>query len=133
MGEFGASIYLSVFSLISILFVSWVEISDARTTEFYADNGLQQTVIFDVPTREKKEIKQEILTLLGLHHRPKPKGYGTDLSPARFMLDLYNSLANELEGYNDIHLHTKLNLTYGSFIQPINKSDVIMSFINHGE
>jgi hypothetical protein len=41
---------------------------------FYADNKLDQTIAYKyLPSRERKEMQQEILSLLGLHHRPKPK------------------------------------------------------------
>lgn len=47
------------------------------TLSFYADNRLDQTIAYKyLPSRERKGLQHEILNLLGLHHRPKPKSHG---------------------------------------------------------
>ncbi|XP_014779144.1 bone morphogenetic protein 7 [Octopus bimaculoides] len=62
-------------------------------TGFYTDNGLEQSVMVSrIPHRVKKEFQQEILTLMGLHHKPKPRAPGKETSAPRFMIDLYNKL-----------------------------------------
>lgn len=106
------------------------------TTPFYVDNGLQQTVILDrVPRREKRQLQQEILTLLGLHHRPKPP-FKAESAP-KFMLDLYETLKNsENEDVLDDGVvfessNTTSRLDLDS--HKVEGSDVIMSFVNHGE
>nr|QKV26402.1 BMP5-8 [Lottia goshimai] len=109
-------------------------------TAFYADNGLQQTVIINkMKARQRKGVQQEILTLLGLHHRPKPKDHhGEEDSAPKFMIDLYKTLEEEetlpMEDNDDKfhnHLKSKLNDSLGLDLTKVDGSDVIMSFVNH--
>ncbi|KAK7475615.1 hypothetical protein BaRGS_00033108 [Batillaria attramentaria] len=107
------------------------------TTPFYVDNGLQQTVILDtVPRREKREMQQEILTLLGLHHRPKPASHTTVESAPKFMMDLYESLKDSEDdailGEDGVVFHPKSNTSRLNVdSEKVEGSDVIMSFVNH--
>lgn len=111
------------------------------TTPFYVDNGLQQTIILDkLPRRDKREIQQEILTLLGLHHRPKPTPHNSVESAPKFMLDLYETLQktddDPQEQSSELFLATVNNSTTTALdldSQTVEGSDVIMSFVNHGK
>ena len=52
-------------------------LSMSPTLSFYADNKLDQTIAYKyLPSKDRKGLQHEILNLLGLHHRPKPKTHG---------------------------------------------------------
>uniref|UniRef100_A0A0L8GPY2 TGF-beta family profile domain-containing protein n=1 Tax=Octopus bimaculoides TaxID=37653 RepID=A0A0L8GPY2_OCTBM len=106
-------------------------------TGFYTDNGLEQSVMVSrIPHRVKKEFQQEILTLMGLHHKPKPRAPGKETSAPRFMIDLYNKLhgsgaSGSIEDDDeDEHPHF-FSRTLENEMPKLNSSDVIMSFVNH--
>ncbi|OQR69214.1 bone morphogenetic protein 7-like [Tropilaelaps mercedesae] len=83
---------------------------------FYADNGLDRTISYrSLPTQEKREMENEILNLLGLDHRPKPKIHQTSNSAPKYLIDLYNQLDPENDDRN------------ASF----RDVDFIVSFVNH--
>nr|XP_027201449.1 bone morphogenetic protein 7-like [Dermatophagoides pteronyssinus]XP_027201450.1 bone morphogenetic protein 7-like [Dermatophagoides pteronyssinus] len=88
---------------------------------FYTDNSMQHSVAFKfLPQFEQRELQEEILHVLGLDHRPKPKKYSTDESASNFLMNLYSS-------YNDGH--TDLNVSNQSLLE-LSESDVIISFHN---
>lgn len=103
-------------------------------SEFYGDNNVGQTVLIgNKPGPERNAVQQEILTLLGLHQKPKTLHHGFESSAPKFMINLYNTLQSD-EGLgitDDDVFHTNVNLTFGTEIQHINGTDVIMSFVNH--
>ncbi|XP_071114428.1 bone morphogenetic protein 7-like isoform X2 [Haliotis cracherodii] len=102
------------------------------STAFYADNDLQQTVLVTrLPGREKREMQQEILTLLGLHQKPKPKTHGKGDSAPKFMIDLYEKLKNEDGEIMDDDTVFRRNASIGLNPDLLDGSDVIMSFVNH--
>lgn len=105
----------------------------ARSSGFYADNGIDQTIIYQqISKKERREMQQEILSLLGLQHRPKPTPHGTENSAPKFMMNLYHSFVDEESG--DLKLNQMKQVTNftDDSINVINSADVIMSFVNHG-
>lgn len=94
---------------------------------FYTDNSMQQSVAFKVlPQYEQQELQEEILHVLGLDHRPKPKKYGTDESASNFLMNLYTSFNDD--GHPNIARHTDL-ISNQSLLE-MTESDVIISFNN---
>ncbi|CAN8026994.1 bone morphogenetic protein 7 [Ixodes scapularis] len=101
---------------------------------YYADNGMDQTIIYrTLPKSEKREMQQEILNLLGFNQRPKPKLHERKYSAPRYLLDLYNSFKDEDDGEIKLDASKAHNefLTNNQSLRVINDSDVIMSFLNH--
>ncbi|KAL1423751.1 hypothetical protein MTO96_020815 [Rhipicephalus appendiculatus] len=123
------------FKIVMSLCVSLLALSvQLCSAAYYADNGVDQTIIYrTLPKSERREMQQEILNLLGLDHRPKPKIHERRFSAPRYLLDLYNSFKDEDNG--DIHLdaakaHNEF-ITNNQSLRMINDSDVIISFLNH--
>ncbi|XP_006634536.1 bone morphogenetic protein 6 [Lepisosteus oculatus] len=90
-------------------------------------------------THEKREMQKEILSILGLPHRPRPHlSHGKYNSAPLFMLDLYNTMSNEekneVEGFLD--RYKSMFTTHGPSLATLqdnaflNDADMVMSFVN---
>lgn len=93
-------------------------------------------------THEKREMQKEILSILGLPHRPRPHLlHGKYNSAPLFMLDLYNTISNEektdMEGILDQYksMFTTQGPHLASFQDStfLNDADMVMSFVNLGK
>ncbi|KAL3887915.1 hypothetical protein ACJMK2_000300 [Sinanodonta woodiana] len=109
----------------------------SESTVYKTDNGLEQTIAVNrMPSKERKELQQEILTLLGLHHRPNPvKNNVVEKSAPRFMLQLYNKIRSndddETPGVEPSRLQLAFNNTPVPDMNELIGTDVIISFVNH--
>ncbi|KAJ8413232.1 hypothetical protein AAFF_G00092280 [Aldrovandia affinis] len=90
-------------------------------------------------THEKREMQKEILSILGLPHRPRPHfSHGKYNSAPLFMLDLYNTISNEekadMEGILDQYksMFTTQGPPLATFQDStfLNDADMVMSFVN---
>ncbi|CAG0884009.1 unnamed protein product [Darwinula stevensoni] len=100
----------------------------------YYDNGIGQTVPDE--DGEMEEIQEDILTVLGLHHKPHPDAsvtHGVDASASRFLLDLYRNFQDEEDATGDAKVRTRRELNMSETdMEIIEGSDSIMTFVNHG-
>ncbi|GFT70023.1 bone morphogenetic protein 7 [Nephila pilipes] len=101
---------------------------------FYADNGRQQTVLFkSFSRRGKQNIQREILHLLGLEHRPKPRYSMNDLhsSAQNYLLDIYQSIVDG----KDVQVEEKKEQKSRKRLKNLKDldSDFIMSFVNRND
>ncbi|CAJ1082421.1 bone morphogenetic protein 6 [Xyrichtys novacula] len=90
-------------------------------------------------THEKREMQKEILSILGLPHRPRPHlSHGKYNSAPLFMLDLYNTISTEeksqVEGILDRYqsMRTTQSPPLATFQETafLNDADMVMSFVN---
>ncbi|XP_037072067.1 bone morphogenetic protein 7-like [Pollicipes pollicipes] len=111
----------------------------AEHSPIYVDNGSGQTVAGeDISKRERAEIQEDLLQLLGLHRRPRPAVQQIGSSAPQFLMDIYNSMVDD-EDTGDLKLNPDgagdawrdFNIT-NTDKEVIDESDVIMSFTNHG-
>ncbi|ELU11942.1 hypothetical protein CAPTEDRAFT_172350 [Capitella teleta] len=132
---------LAAFAVFVVFVAACVQLTNPAS--FYADNGLQQTVIVDrLPRAQRRLVRQEVLQLLGLHHKPRPpvETNPTANSAPSYMLGLYNlieqeedSVEEQLNGWPGNLRHMQLyNLTLRGAEDNIKSADMIMSFVNHG-
>lgn len=113
--------------------------SSVRMSGVYVDNGFDQTVVHRVASpRDKRNVENEILNLLGLPDRPRKTIHRppqVKRSAPKFLLDIYkNALGEEDEKPVDVK-HGKsgeFDLS-GQDLRAIDQSDVIMTFAAHSK
>ncbi|XP_074778579.1 bone morphogenetic protein 5 isoform X3 [Athene noctua] len=105
-------------AFMGLLWNCWVLVGHAQGG--LGDNHVHSSFIYRrLRNHERREIQREILSILGLPHRPRPFSPGKQASSAPlFMLDLYNAMTNE-EDTEDLHDTNFLN-----------DADMVMSFVN---
>uniref|UniRef100_A0A3B4TPD1 Bone morphogenetic protein 6 n=1 Tax=Seriola dumerili TaxID=41447 RepID=A0A3B4TPD1_SERDU len=90
-------------------------------------------------THAKREMQREILSILGLPHRPRPHlSHGKFNSAPLFMLDLYNTISSDeksqvqsmLDGYQSMLTTQSSPLATYQETAFLNDADMVMSFVN---
>uniref|UniRef100_A0A3Q2YE47 Bone morphogenetic protein 5 n=1 Tax=Hippocampus comes TaxID=109280 RepID=A0A3Q2YE47_HIPCM len=100
----------------------------------FSDNHVHSSFIYrKLRNHERREIQREILSILGLPHRPRPFSPGKQASSAPlFMLDLYNAMAVEEEGVPQaaplLGQSPALSIAHDNHF--LNDADMVMSFVN---
>lgn len=93
-------------------------------------------------THEKREMQKEILSILGLPHRPRPHlSHGKYNSAPLFMLDLYNTMSSEERSPEEgtLERHQPMRTTQSPHLATyqetafLNDADMVMSFVNLGK
>lgn len=87
-------------------------------------------------THERREMQKEILSVLGLPHRPRPHlSHGKLNSAPLFMLDLYNTMSAEDRADRLRSARTTQSAPLATFQETafLNDADLVMSFVNLGE
>ncbi|XP_077591675.1 bone morphogenetic protein 6 isoform X1 [Stigmatopora nigra] len=113
--------------------------SPAEGGEYSLDWGSQAHPGFiqrSLRTHERKEMQKEILSILGLPHRPRPHLFHAKYNSAPlFMLDLYNTISSEDTNRADgvpMSMRTTRSPDLATYQESafLNDADMVMSFVN---
>lgn len=88
--------------------------------------------------QERRDIQREVLSILGLPHRPRPLTHTKRNAAPAFMLDLYNTVSTEAEarGCSSSRAVLLSRASAGLSAQDsrlLDDADTVMSFMNLGE
>lgn len=98
-----------------------------------ADNEVRSSFIQRrLRSQERREMQREILSILGLPHRPRPQVHTKHTAAPMFMMDLYNTISEEPETprfsyYSPVYPSSLLTPQDNRFLDD---ADTVMSFAN---
>lgn len=129
--------------LISTLIVAcgWSVLANAMQANFTLDNDIQSSFIQRrLKSQERKEMQREILSILGLPHRPRPLLHERHTAAPMYMLDLYNAILEDGDQRSGIvYSYEPAYTTPGPPMMTqqdsrfLSDADMVMSFVNLGE
>lgn len=108
-------------------------------SNFSVDNEVRSSFIHRrLRSQERREIQREILSILGLPHRPRPHARTKHNAAPTFMLDLYNTVSTEAEPRAFSRYRAVLQGQASAAVSPqdgrfLDDADTVMSFVNLGE
>ncbi|XP_028261992.1 bone morphogenetic protein 7-like [Parambassis ranga] len=105
-------------------------------SNFSVDNEIRSSFIQRrLRSQERREMQREILSILGLPHRPRPHVYTKQNAAPMFMLDLYNTISTDAEPHRYPYYKTLLPTQASPVVTPqdsrfLDDADTVMSFVN---
>ncbi|XP_055039619.2 bone morphogenetic protein 7a [Misgurnus anguillicaudatus] len=132
--------YYSISQLLSALIATCVcsVIADAMRANFTLDNDIHSSFIQRrLKSQERREMQREILSILGLPHRPRPLVHERQTAAPMFMLDLYNAILEDrdqrsgyLYSYEPVHTTPAPAMVSQQDSRFLDDADMVMSFVN---
>ncbi|TRY57419.1 hypothetical protein DNTS_031416 [Danionella cerebrum] len=118
--------------------ISACSCSDAMRANFSLDNDVQSSFIQRrLRSQERREMQREILSILGLPHRPRPLLHERRTAAPMFMLDLYNTILEDGDRRNGfVYSYKPTYTTPGPPMVSqednrfLSDADMVMSFAN---
>ncbi|XP_077058875.1 bone morphogenetic protein 7a isoform X1 [Siphateles boraxobius] len=113
-------------------------LADARQANFTLENDIQSSFIQRrLKSQERREMQREILSILGLPHRPRPLLLERHTAAPMYMLDLYNAILEDGDrrsgiAYSYEHAYTTPGppMMTQQDSRFLSDADMVMSFVN---
>uniref|UniRef100_A0A667ZV04 Bone morphogenetic protein 7a n=1 Tax=Myripristis murdjan TaxID=586833 RepID=A0A667ZV04_9TELE len=105
-------------------------------SNFSVDNEVRSSFIQRrLRSQERKEMQREILSILGLPHRPRPHIHTKQNAAPMFMLDLYNTISTDFEPQGYSYYKPVFTTQATPMVTPqdsrfLDDADMVMSFVN---
>ncbi|CAJ1051383.1 bone morphogenetic protein 7-like [Xyrichtys novacula] len=105
-------------------------------SNFSVDNEVRSSFIQRrLRSQERREMQREILSILGLPHRPRPHVHTKHNAAPMFMLDLYNTISTDAQppgySYHSPNLPTQVSpMVTPQDSRLLDDADTVMSFTN---
>ena len=122
--------------------LSWglsVSATQVAFSNFSMDNEVRSSFIQRrLRSQERREMQREILSILGLPHRPRPHVHTKHNAAPMFMLDLYNTISTDAEPRGYSYYKPVLPTPASPVVTPQESrfpddTDMVMSFTNLGK
>ncbi|XP_050978830.1 bone morphogenetic protein 7a [Labeo rohita] len=113
-------------------------LADAMQANFTLDNDIQSSFIQRrLKSQERREMQREILSILGLPHRPRPLLHERHTAAPMYMLDLYNAILEDgdqrsgfVYSYKPVYTTPEPPVMTQQDSRFLNDADMVMSFVN---
>lgn len=123
-----------------LLVWSYCVLADTAFANFTLDNEFHSSFIHRrLKSQERREMQREILSILGLPHRPRPHVHAKHNAAPMFMLDLYNTVSTDAALFPGYSYYRPVSPTQASpAVTPqdsrfLDDADMVMSFVNLGK
>ena len=130
-------VWATVMTLLS--WVYCVPATQISFSNFSVDNEVHSSFIQRrLRSQERREMQREILSILGLPHRPRPHDHTKQNAAPMFMLDLYNTISTDPEPPGYSYYKPASPTQVSPMVTPqdsrfLDDADMVMSFVNLGE
>uniref|UniRef100_A0A8C2JFC1 Bone morphogenetic protein 7a n=1 Tax=Cyprinus carpio TaxID=7962 RepID=A0A8C2JFC1_CYPCA len=111
-------------------------LAHAMQANFSLDNDIESSFLQRrLKSQERREMQREILSILGLPHRPRPLLHERHTAAPMYMLDLYNAIREDGDQstYKPVYTTPGPAMVTQQDSRFLSDADMVMSFVNLGE